>query len=100
MSSRGDTDVARIRPGQTLRLKVLGYPDRQFRGRVTEVSWLGEPTHPGQPAAFKILGWVANPGSALRPGMTGRARVDVQADTLMARWTRGVWRWLRMGFWM
>ncbi|MEP7028209.1 MAG: efflux RND transporter periplasmic adaptor subunit [Candidatus Eisenbacteria bacterium] len=95
-----EADVARIQPGQAIRLKVLGYPDRQFRGRVTEVSWLGEPTHPGQPAVFKVMGWVANPGSALRSGMTGRARVDVPADTLLARWTRGVWRWLRMGFWM
>jgi GAF domain-containing protein len=95
-----ETDVPRIHPGQTVRLKVLGFPERQFRGRVTEVSWVGEETHPGQPAVFKIMGWVANPGSALRSGMTGRARVDVQSDTLLRRWTRGVWRWLRMGFWM
>jgi hypothetical protein len=95
-----ESEVTRIRPGQSLRLKVLGFPDRQFRGRVTEVSWLGEPTHPGRPAVFKVLGWVANPGPLLRSGMTGRARVDVRPDTLLARWTRGVWRWLRMGFWM
>ena len=95
-----EADVARIRPGQPVRLKVLGFPDRQFRGRVSEVSWMGEPTHPGQPSAFKILGWVANPGLALRSGMTGRARIDVESETLLARWTRGFWRWLRMGFWM
>jgi GAF domain-containing protein len=95
-----EADVARIRPGQTLRLKVLGFPDRQFRGRVSEVSWMGESTRPGRPTVFKVMGWVANPGSALRSGMTGRARIDVQPDTLLARWMRGVWRWLRMGFWM
>jgi len=95
-----EADVSRIRPGQTIRLKVLGFPERQFKGRVSEVSWMGEPTHPGRPTVFKVMGWIANPGSALRSGMTGRARVDVQPDTLLARWTRGVWRWLRMGFWM
>lgn len=95
-----EADVARIRPGQTLRLKVLGFPDRQFRGRVSEVSWMGEPTRPGRPTVFKVMGFVANPGSALRSGMTGRARIDVQPDTLLSRWLRGVWRWLRMGFWM
>ncbi|MGH7725665.1 MAG: efflux RND transporter periplasmic adaptor subunit [Candidatus Eiseniibacteriota bacterium] len=95
-----ETDVARIRPGQTLRLKVLGYPDRQFRGRVTEVSWQGEPSRPGRPTVFKVLGFVANPGPTLRSGMTGRARVDVSPETLIVRWLRGVWRWLRMGFWL
>ena len=70
---------------------IVEDPDRQFRGRVTEVSWLGEPTRPGRPAAFKVLGWVANPGAAMRSGMTGRARIDVRPDTLLARWTRGVW---------
>jgi len=95
-----ETDVARIHPGESLRLKVLGFPDRQFRGRVTEVSWQGEPTGRGRPTVFKAMGWVANPGPTLRSGMTGRARIDVAPDTLLARWGRGIWRWLRMGFWM
>ncbi len=95
-----ESDVDRIRPGETLRLKVLGFPDRQFRGRVTEVAWQGEPGLPGHPAVFKVLGWVANPGPTLRSGMTGRARIDVAPDTLLARWGRALWRWIRMGFWM
>jgi hypothetical protein len=95
-----ESDVARIRPGQPLRVKVLGFPDRQFRGRVDEVAWLGEPTHPGRPAVFKVLGHVANPNGLLKSGMTGRARIDVTPDTLLSRWARGLWRWLRMSFWM
>ncbi len=95
-----ESEVDRIRPGETLRLKVLGFPDRQFRGHVSEVSWQGEPTQTGRPAVFKVLGWVANPGPALRSGMTGRARIDVAPDTLLTRWGRGLWRWLRMGFWL
>lgn len=95
-----ETDISRIRPGQTLRLKVLAFPDRQFRGRVTEVSWGGEPTKPGRPSVFKVVGWVANPGPSLRSGMTGRARIDVGRDTILARFLRGFWRWLRMGFWL
>ncbi len=95
-----EMDVARIRPGQTLRLKVLAFPDRQFRGRVTEVSWDGEPTKPGRPSVFKVVGWIANPGPSLRSGMTGRARIDVGRDTLLARALRGLWRWFRMEFWI
>jgi len=95
-----ETEIGRVRPGETVRLKVVGFPDRQFAGRVTEVSWQGEPTRPGRPSAFRVLGMVANPGPALRSGMTGRARVDVSAETLLARWTRAICRWLRMAFWM
>jgi multidrug efflux pump subunit AcrA (membrane-fusion protein) len=94
-----ETDVSRIRPGQTIRLKVLGYPDRQFKGQVTEIGWEGETPGPGKPSVFKVVGWVANPGPHLRSGMTGRARVDVGRDTILARATRGLWRALRMGFW-
>jgi len=95
-----EADVARIRPGQTLRLKVLGFPDRQFRGTIHEVAWMGEPTGHGRPAVFKVLGRVANPQGQLKSGMTGRARIDVSPDTLLSRWTRGLWRWIRMSFWM
>ena len=93
-----EADIARVRPGQTIRLKVLGFPDRQFRGRVTEVGWQGEATEAGRPTVFKVVGRVANPGILLRSGMTGRARVDVGRDTLLSRALRGTWRWLRMSF--
>lgn len=93
-----EADVARVRPGQVIRLKVLAFPDRQFRGRVTEVAWQGEPTEAGRPAVFKVVGRIVNPGSLLRSGMTGRARVDVGRDTILARVLRGAWRWLRLQF--
>jgi multidrug efflux pump subunit AcrA (membrane-fusion protein) len=93
-----EADVARVRPGQTIRVKVLAFPDRQFKGQVTEVAWQGEDTEPGRPTVFKVVGRLANPGNVLRSGMTGRARVDVGSDTLLARGLRGVWRWLRMQF--
>jgi multidrug resistance efflux pump len=94
-----EVDIDRIHAGQPIRLKVLGFPDRQFKGRVSEVSWQGDSPKPGLPSVFTVLGWVANPGPSLRSGMTGRARIDVGRDTLLARWVRGVWRWLRMNFW-
>lgn len=95
-----ETDVAAVRPGQTLRLKVLGFPDRQFEGRVSEVSWQGEPEGRGKPSTFLVRGWVANEGARLRSGMTGRARVDVGSATLLSRWTRGFYRAVRLGLWV
>ena len=57
-----EADIGRVQPGQPIRLKVLAFPDRQFRGRVTEVAYQGEETQPGRPTAFKVIGRVANPG--------------------------------------
>jgi RND family efflux transporter MFP subunit len=93
-----ETEIARVRPGQVVRVKVLAFPDRQFKGRVTEVGWQGEEAEPGRPTVFKVVGRIANPDGALRSGMTGRGRVDVGSDTLLARFLRGTWRWLRLGF--
>jgi RND family efflux transporter MFP subunit len=95
-----ELDMAAVRPGERLRLKVLGFPDRQFKGRVTEVSWLGEPGAPGKASTFLVRGWVANEGMGLRAGMTGRARVDVGGATLLSRWIRGPYRALRFGLWL
>jgi RND family efflux transporter MFP subunit len=95
-----ELDMGTVRPGERLRLKVLGFPDRQFKGRVTEVSWQGEPGAPGKPSTFLVRGWVANEGLGLRAGMTGRARVDVGGATLLSRWVRGPYRALRFGLWL
>jgi multidrug efflux pump subunit AcrA (membrane-fusion protein)/transcriptional regulator with GAF, ATPase, and Fis domain len=93
-----EADIGRVRPGQPIRLKVLAFPDRQFHGRVTEVSWQGESFEAGRPSVFKVIGRVVNDGTRLRSGMTGRARVDVGRDTILVRAVRGLWTWLRLRF--
>jgi RND family efflux transporter MFP subunit len=95
-----ETDIQGIKPGQRLRIKVLGFPDRQYEGEVTGISWQGEESRPGRGASFVVRGWVANPGPELRSGMTGRARVDVAPATLLWRWTRGLIRSVRLGLWV
>lgn len=95
-----EVDVHRIRPGSKLRLKVLAYPDRQFQGRVTTVSWVGEAARPGERSHFLLRGWVDNPGPHLRAGMTGRARIEAGSATLLWRVTRDLVRGLRLRFWV
>lgn len=95
-----EVDVHRIRPGSELRLKVLGFPDRQFRGQVATVSWIGERARPGQRSHFLVRGWVANPGPSLRAGMTGRARIEAGNATLLWRVTRDLVRGLRLWAWL
>jgi len=95
-----ELDMGAVRPGERLRLKVLGFPDRQYKGEVSEVSWQGEPAAEGKPSNFLVRGWVVNPDHGLRAGMTGRARVDVGGATLLSRWLRGPYRALRFGLWL
>ena len=95
-----EEDIGRIQAGQRLRVKVLGFPERQFTGFVTDVSWIGESPAPGRGSHFAVRGWVENPGPSLRAGMTGRARIDVEPATLLWRVTRGVVRMLRFSIWM
>src|SRR5204863_8404812 len=49
-----ELDMGTVRPGERLRLKVPGFPARQFKGRVTEVSWQGEPGAGGKPSTFLV----------------------------------------------
>jgi multidrug resistance efflux pump len=95
-----EVDVHRIRPGSELRIKVLAFPDRQFRGQVASVSWVGERPRPGQRSHFLVRGWVVNPGPSLRTGMTGRARVEAGNATLLWRVTRDLLRGLRLWIWV
>jgi RND family efflux transporter MFP subunit len=95
-----EIDIRSIEPGQKLRIKVLGFPDRQYEGLVTGISWQGEEARAGRSSSFVVRGWVANPGPELRSGMTGRARIDVASTTLLWRWTRGIIRGLRFGLWV
>lgn len=95
-----EEDIGRIQAGQRLRVKVLGFPERQFTGLVTDISWIGDSPGPGMGSHFAVRGWVENPGPSLRAGMTGRARIDVEGATLLWRMTRGVVRMFRFWAWI
>jgi membrane fusion protein, multidrug efflux system len=62
MANFRETFLARIRPGMTARVFLLGYPRRRFRGRVQGVGWAlfqeNGATVEGLPRTEPTLNWV------------------------------------------
>src|SRR5262249_22750455 len=68
-----EKDIARVAPGQNVRVRVAALPGRSFTGRVHYVSPALDPrTH-----AVKVRTRIANPGGMLKDGMF----VDVAIET-------------------
>ncbi len=66
-----ETDLARVKPGQTVALHVDAYPDRSFTGTVVEVGQAADP----RVRVFKVKVAVANPDHLLKPGMFARGTI-------------------------
>jgi membrane fusion protein (multidrug efflux system) len=67
-----ETYVARLAPGQTVRIAVDAYPDAQFGGQIYAI----EPAVDEQTRTVLVRARVGNPDLKLRPGMF--ARVNLQ----------------------
>ena len=94
-----EEDVGAIRLGRPARVKVLAYPDKQFRGKVLSIA--PEGTGPeGKPAAFTVTVECANPNLDLLAGMTGRAKLDAGLSPWLWNVLRPLARAARMNFWI
>jgi GAF domain-containing protein len=87
-------DLARVRPGQEVRLRVDALPQRTFRGRVASIGQV-----PTGDASFPVRALVPNPDGLLRPGMAAHARVLTDPASVLARALRAPVRWLRLLWW-
>jgi len=90
-------DVARVAPGDVVRLRVDALPQQTFEGRVTALG----PAAPDSaaPGQFPVRALVPNAGAALRPGMTPVARVLTGPASTAERLLRSPVRWTRMLWW-
>jgi membrane fusion protein (multidrug efflux system) len=68
-----ERQIGRVRPGQTGRLRVNAYPDREFTGTVDLVS--PEVDETTRTAEIRLL--VENPQALLRPGLFARVELIV-----------------------
>ncbi|MGH7585536.1 MAG: GAF domain-containing protein [Gemmatimonadales bacterium] len=86
-------DIARVRPGQEIRLRVDALPQRTFKGRVTTIGEVPDAE------GFPVRAAVPNPDALLRPGMNAYARVLTDNASVLGRAFRAPARWLRLFWW-
>ncbi|MCI0530650.1 MAG: efflux RND transporter periplasmic adaptor subunit [candidate division Zixibacteria bacterium] len=93
--SEKDMDV--LRTGQELKTKVNSYPGRSFWGVVSKIAQQAEDN--GGQNIFWITAKASNLDLALKPGMTGQAKIYCGRKPLISLLTRRLIRWLRVEVW-
>ena len=68
-----ERDLARVRDGQVVDIRVQAYPDRIFSGRIIAI----DPGVNAGTRSFRLRAELANPDQLLRPGMFADIRVQL-----------------------
>jgi HlyD family secretion protein len=79
LASLDESDVGRIRPGQSVRFRVDAFPSEEFRGSVTQVRL--QPTTVQNVVTYQTVIDVPNPGLELKPGMTANVNIEIARRT-------------------
>jgi multidrug resistance efflux pump len=90
-------DIARVRVGDEVRLRVDALPQRTFVGHVTGIAPLGADS--AGVVRFPVRAVVPNDSGFVRPGMVAYARVLTDPSSVLGRAVREPWRRLRMFWW-
>ena len=93
-----EDQIGRLRLGQPVAVKVMSFPTRTFRGRVSEVGWRGQANLRGR-TFFTVRAEVDNLDRHLRPGMTGLAKATVGRRSAAELLLAPLWRSLSMRLW-
>jgi GAF domain-containing protein/biotin carboxyl carrier protein len=88
-------DIRSVAPGSRARLKVQAYPGRTFRGEVTRIAPRSD-----RDGTFRVTVRLPNADRALRPGMTGRAHLEIPPRPPLVSFFAPVVRRLRLGLWL
>jgi HlyD family secretion protein len=72
----GEPDIGSVKPGEAVSFTVLAYPNRTFRGTVSQVR--KNPVTTSNVVTYTTVVLVDNDDQALLPGMTANATIDVQ----------------------
>ncbi|MFL5496729.1 MAG: efflux RND transporter periplasmic adaptor subunit [Gemmatimonadales bacterium] len=91
------TDIALVRPGQEVRLRVDALPQRTLIGRVSSVGQL--PIDTAGSVRYPVRAAVPNPDGVLKPDMTAYVRVLTGPASTATRLLRGPFRWVRLTWW-
>jgi GAF domain-containing protein/multidrug resistance efflux pump len=90
-------DIARVEPGQEVRLRVDALPQHTFVGRVSSVAPLAFDS--SITSRYPVRATVANPDGLLKPRMTAYVRVLTAPESAATRVLRGPARWARLIWW-
>jgi hypothetical protein len=92
-------------------VKVLPYPFRTYSGHIDKILPAAALDYPvTQMEKLERLGQnltnylavemdIPNPDGSLREGMTGKAKITGNKESLAWQAGRGIWRWLRSQLW-
>jgi HlyD family secretion protein len=75
-----EADRGRVQLGQPVVLNIEGVPDKEHKGKVSDISPLAKLDYSGYPVTknFDLTVQLENPDPRLRPGMTAGFRVEVE----------------------
>jgi multidrug resistance efflux pump len=92
-------DIARVRVGDDVRLRVAALPQRTFTGRLVFVAALPDSVGAGSDVRYTARAVIANEDELLRPGMSAYARVLTDRASVLGRLTRDPVRAMRLLWW-
>jgi RND family efflux transporter MFP subunit len=93
-----EQDIAAVQPGQNARVMFAGPSEQPVLFSVTRVAPVAVAMDGRN--AFEVEGQLAAPdGAALRPGLRGVAKIEIDERSLGAVWLQRAGRWLRRTWW-
>jgi HlyD family secretion protein len=78
-----ETEIVKLKPGQTAKVTVDAVEKVTYEGRVTEIG--NTAVRQGDVSVFNVKVLLLNPDEKLRPGMTAKARIEVDKQTNVLR---------------
>lgn len=97
-----ERDIAEIAIGQPVRLKVYGYPGKQFNGRIEHISSTVQSATIDSllVPAIEVEASMEDPERLLKTGMNGIARIKGNQYTYLELIFRKIIHWFRIEFWI
>jgi HlyD family secretion protein len=86
-----ESDIGTVKVGQPVRFNVDAYPDRDFRGRVSQIRL--NATVNQNVVTYPVIVEVANPEQMLRPSMTANVAIEVARVKNALRIPNAALRW-------
>ncbi|MGH7731463.1 MAG: efflux RND transporter periplasmic adaptor subunit [Candidatus Eiseniibacteriota bacterium] len=90
-----EQDIQGVQSGSKAQLRVYSYPERRFRGTIVRIAPRAD-----EAKRFSVRVRVDNADGRLRPGMTGRARLDIPPRPFLWPFLTPIVRWLRFQLWV